>query len=138
VVVTRNPSEAEELTQEAFVRAWQRWDRVSQSADPGAYVRKIAFNAHLSALRRAGRVTERYLRREPERDVAELVEARDTVEAALLELPTRQRTALVLVDGLGYTSDAAAEIMGVRSGTVRRLASLGRTRVHESIKGRSE
>jgi DNA-directed RNA polymerase specialized sigma24 family protein len=37
-LVTRNQFEAEELTQEAFVRVLERWDRVSEMEDPRAYL----------------------------------------------------------------------------------------------------
>jgi DNA-directed RNA polymerase specialized sigma24 family protein len=44
----------------------------------------------------------------------------------LLDLPPRQRAALVLTEIFGYRSDQAAEILGIRPSTVRALASQGR------------
>jgi len=43
----------------------------------------------------------------------------------LLELSTRRRAALVLLDMYGYGSEEAARIMGVRPSTVRALATQG-------------
>jgi RNA polymerase sigma-70 factor (ECF subfamily) len=44
-LVTRNRFEAEELTQEAFVRVLERWDRISTMQDPHAYLFRTAMNA---------------------------------------------------------------------------------------------
>jgi DNA-directed RNA polymerase specialized sigma24 family protein len=48
------------------------------------------------------------------------------VEQGLSQLSPRQRAAVVLTELLGYTSEAAARVLGVRPGTVRALASQGR------------
>src|SRR3954452_19156479 len=44
--------EARDLTQEAFVRAWQRWDRISRYEEPAAWIRRVAWNLATSRLRR--------------------------------------------------------------------------------------
>jgi DNA-directed RNA polymerase specialized sigma24 family protein len=54
-------------------------------------------------------------------------EMRADVRRLLLGLSQRQRTALLLVDLLGYSSEQAARILRVRPSTVRALASQGRT-----------
>ena len=54
------------------------------------------------------------------------VEIRADLRQLLLGVTTRQRAALVLVDLMGYPSDQAARILGVRSSTVRSLATKGR------------
>jgi RNA polymerase sigma-70 factor (ECF subfamily) len=51
--VTRNRFEAEELTQEAFVRLLERWDRVSVMDDPRAYLFRTAMNAFRTSYGRA-------------------------------------------------------------------------------------
>src|SRR5262245_36001704 len=52
-MVTRNRFEAEELTQEAFVRVLERWDRVSTMQDPRGYLYRTAMNAFRSGYRRS-------------------------------------------------------------------------------------
>lgn len=51
---------------------------------------------------------------------------RADVRQLLVGLTTRQRAALMLVDLLGYSSEQAAGILGVRASTVRSLATQGR------------
>ena len=43
-LVTRNRHEAEELMQDAFVRLWERWDRVRSLPDPEGYLYRTALN----------------------------------------------------------------------------------------------
>lgn len=50
-LVTGDRAEAD-VMQEAFVRVWERWDRVSALADPAGYLYRTAFNVFRSRLRR--------------------------------------------------------------------------------------
>jgi RNA polymerase sigma-70 factor (ECF subfamily) len=43
--------EAQEVTQEAFTRAWVRWGRIARYDDPGAWVRRVAWNLATSRIR---------------------------------------------------------------------------------------
>jgi RNA polymerase sigma-70 factor (ECF subfamily) len=60
------------------------------------------------------------------RDLFSDAEMRADVRALLLQLTSRQRAALLLVDLLGYPSEQAARILRVRPSTVRALATQGR------------
>ena len=53
----------------------------------------------------------------------------DEAEHLFLQLPPRQRAALFVTEYLGYDSAAAAEILGVRAGTVRTLVSKAKARL---------
>lgn len=57
----------------------------------------------------------------------------DTALDAVMDLPTRQRSATYLVYWLGYTPTEAAEAMGCRPGTVRRYLHLARTKLEEVL-----
>ena len=61
-----------------------------------------------------------------ERDAFADAEMRADVRQLLAGLTPRQRAALLLVDLLGYPSEQAARILGVRPSTVRALATQGR------------
>jgi RNA polymerase sigma-70 factor, ECF subfamily len=62
-------------------------------------------------------------------DGADAVDTRLDVQAALRTLPPEQRSALVLVDMLGYPVAEVAEILGVSSGTVKSRCARGRARL---------
>ncbi|HEY5859013.1 MAG TPA: sigma factor, partial [Actinomycetota bacterium] len=52
-LLTHDRIEAEEIGQEAFVRVWERWDRVGVMADPTGYLYRVAMNLFRSRYRRA-------------------------------------------------------------------------------------
>src|SRR5690349_8376946 len=52
-LLTRNRHEAEEVMQDAFLRTWERWDRVSAMPDPVGYLYRTAMNLFRSRRRRA-------------------------------------------------------------------------------------
>jgi RNA polymerase sigma-70 factor (ECF subfamily) len=81
-------TDAQDLAQEAFSRAWQRWDRVVRYDDPEAWIRRVAVNLTTSRWRRM-RVARSHLRRERlvpvpalEPDHVALVAALRTLSAA--------------------------------------------------------
>jgi RNA polymerase sigma-70 factor (ECF subfamily) len=125
--VTGDRAEAADLTQEAFLKLWERWDRIDTIRDPRAYLFRIAFNGSKMRARSAARAAARVLPIAFVRDAYDDVEIREDVRAMLRTITPRQRTALVLLDLYGYGSDDAARIMGVRPSTVRALATQGRT-----------
>ena len=51
--MTGSRAEAEDCVQEAYARAWQRWDKVSGYGDPEAWVRTVAYRVSVSAWRKA-------------------------------------------------------------------------------------
>jgi RNA polymerase sigma-70 factor, ECF subfamily len=130
-IVTRDRHEAEELTQDAFVRVLERWDRVGSMDDPRGYLYRTAMNAFRSRYRRAIRRTKRIAGTvQPDDGIAE-IEARDSVIRAMAALSERQRAAVVLTDLLDLPSREAARILGIRPSTVRMHVS----RAHAVLKG---
>ena len=126
-LVTGDPEEAEELMQDAFVAVWERWDRVRSMEEPTGYLYRTAMNRFRSRIRRAARAARRVVGMAEERDPFADVEERDTIARALGALPQRQRAAVVLTDLLGFTSDEAGRLLGVKDVTVRSLASQARS-----------
>jgi RNA polymerase sigma factor (sigma-70 family) len=124
--VTGDRSEAADLAQEAFLKMWERWDRVEQIRDPVAYLFQIALNGSRMRARAARRAALRPLPFVTVRDPFDDVDVREEVRTMLRTLAPRQRAALVLLDLYGYGSEDAARIMGIRPSTVRALAAQGR------------
>jgi RNA polymerase sigma-70 factor, ECF subfamily len=93
--LTGNLSDAQDITQEAFARAWQRWDNVRDHDSPEAWVRRVATNLATSRFRRdrTARAAAWQLVPAPVPEISP-----DTVAlvAALKTLPERQRVVMVL------------------------------------------
>lgn len=120
VIVSGSESEAEDLAQEAFARALERWDRVSEMESPMGYVYRTAFNVHRNRVRHMVRALRRRTEPPPsEGDPASEVEARNEVRRVLAQLPAGQREALVLVGWLGLDAEEAGRVLGVTAASVR-------------------
>jgi RNA polymerase sigma-70 factor (ECF subfamily) len=130
-LITADAAEAEDLMQEAFLKVWERWDRVAAHPDPPGYLYRTAFNLHRSRLRRALRAARRRLVAVEPEDPLSQVDERESLLASLRLLPRRQRTALVMLDLLELSSEEAARLLGTRPVTARVLASQARKRLRE-------
>jgi RNA polymerase sigma factor (sigma-70 family) len=131
VVMTRDVHGAEELVQGSFVKVWERWERVATMADPIGYLYRTALNGWFQVHRRAARAARRVVVPRDVLDPMEAVDERDMLARQLLELPARQRAALVLTEYLGHSSTTAGRELGIRPGTVRRLASKARSTLRQ-------
>ncbi|MER7281485.1 sigma-70 family RNA polymerase sigma factor [Dactylosporangium sp. NPDC000244] len=110
--------EARDVTQEAFVRAWQRWDRIAGYEEPAVWVRRVAWNLGTSRLRR-WRVARRHQVLEVVAPVPGPEPHAVAIRAALAGLPDGQRRAVVLHYLVGLPVAEVADVCRVRTGTVR-------------------
>ena len=124
---------AEEIVQDSFERCYRRWRRVSQLDRPGAWVRRVAINAAISASRR--NVSERRaVERLGTRDGAgsTLHDPLDSVGdaevwAAVRALPAEQAAAIALRYGADLTIDEIAATLEVSTSAAKSLLHRGRT-----------
>jgi RNA polymerase sigma factor (sigma-70 family) len=137
-LVTGNVQEAEEVAQDAFLAVWERWDRVRAMEGPTGYLFRTAMNRLRSLRRRAARAARRAIGRAEGGDPFAEADERDALARALAALPARQRAAIVLTELLGYGSEEAGRILGVRDVTVRSLASQARAALRTSLEGTDE
>jgi RNA polymerase sigma-70 factor, ECF subfamily len=126
--VLRNAADAEDVAQEALLRAYQKFDRLKDVRRFRAWLVRITFRLALdrwrSARRRERRETEWAL---PEQrpalpTTAEAVASnafRERLEKALEELPEKLRLVLLLSAIEGYTTDEVAALLRVPAGTVK-------------------
>jgi RNA polymerase sigma-70 factor, ECF subfamily len=131
----RDPDEAADALQDALISAYRAAGSFRAESAVTTWLHRIVVNACLDRLRRRQvRATVPL----PEEGPGEPAETRDrlaerdtamAVEAALGELPTEQRLALVLVDIEGYPVAEAAALLGVAEGTVKSRCSRGRARL---------
>jgi RNA polymerase sigma-70 factor (sigma-E family) len=130
---------AEELAQEALVRACDRWSHVQTLDNPGAWVQRVALNLAGSWFRRRQAERRAVQRHGPppvhtDADTADRLAVRD----AVLGLPGRQRTALALRFYLRLSVAEAAQVMGcseaaVKAHTGRAVAALRNRFGHDQV-----
>ena len=126
-VMTGDADQAQDVLQEAYVRAWQRWDRVRGLDNPEAWVRMVAWRLAVSRWRRA-RLAVRAQPRlaSVEAAVAEPTDEALDVRAALAQLPAGQRLVLVLHELCDLTVEQVAAQTGLPVGTVKTRLMRGR------------
>ena len=117
--LTRRKWEAEEVTQEAFLRAYRDWHRVGLMDHPGAWVRRVALNLAVGRWRRARTEAAALLRltAEDHPSPADPESARFWDEVRALPKRQAQVVALTYVDDLD--ADGVAAVLGIASSTVR-------------------
>ena len=135
----RNPEEAADALQDAYVAAFRRAGTYRGDALVTTWLHRVVVNACLDRLRRsrvraADPLPDDLDRRpelagEPAADPGEAREQRDDVATALRQLNPDQRAALVLVDMEGYSVEEAAAALGCAPGTVKSRCARGRARL---------
>jgi len=119
-VLTGDQHAAEDLLQNALVKAAAHWGRIHTA--PEAYVRRIMYREQVNWLRLRARRRETAMAQVPELsagDEAGSVDARLALWAALRALPPRRRAVLVLRYLEDLPESQVAEILGCSVGTVR-------------------
>ncbi len=143
--LTGNPHDAEDLTQEVFVRVF----RSLSSYTPGTFegwLHRITTNLFLDSARRrqrirfeglADEVAYRLVGSEPTPAQAfDDNHLDDDVQAALKALPPEYRAAVVLCDIEGFSYEEIAATLGVKLGTVRSRIHRGRAQLRSALEHR--
>ena len=135
--LARDAAQADDLVQEALMKAWANRDRYAEGTNLRAWLFTILRNTFYSAYRKTRReVTDtdgEHAMRLATRPTQDHVLAMRDFEAALACLPDDQREALVLVGAAGLAYEEAAEVLGVATGTVKSRVSRARTRLSELL-----
>jgi RNA polymerase sigma-70 factor (sigma-E family) len=133
-----DPQLAQDLVQEALTKTYVAWPRLRDPHNAEAYCRKAITTTAITWFRRKGWNSERPTEHLPEdtRGVSgpePSVSERDAVWRALLELPPRQRAALVLRYYEDLTEAQTAAAMGCAVGTVKSQVSAGLTKLRSLL-----
>ena len=134
-----DPALAEDLLQEAFVRAWQKLDSFRGDSRFGTWLHRLSINVALSErrsrLRRLGRETELEgtVERNATGDKDVYAGQRKDLEQAIARLPERARTVLILFDIEGYSHAEIGEIAGMAVGSSKAQLHRARKLVREEL-----
>ncbi|MEU1179910.1 SigE family RNA polymerase sigma factor [Streptomyces sp. NPDC005820] len=130
-LMTGDLHEAQDVVQEAFVRAWARRARLHRDAGPEAWIRTVAWRLAVSRWRRRGRSLEAWRRHAGGRADSGPAPEPDTVAlvTALRRLSERQRRIAVLFYVCDLTVDQVAAETGISAGTVKTHLSRARTQL---------
>jgi len=141
--VLRNTADAEDVAQEALLRAYQRFDRLRDRHRFRAWLVRIAFRLALDRLRSGKR---RELRdtlwsqpqHQPPAPTAEDFAASNEFQAhldnALAELPEKLRLVLLLAAMEGHTIDEIAALLRISTGTVKSRIFYARRQLAEKLR----
>jgi RNA polymerase sigma-70 factor, ECF subfamily len=137
--LTGDRGRAEELTQDAFVRAWERLGSFRGDSAFSSWLYRVAVNVVYLSLRAAGRRTRRVvavadpgaLERAPD-DTGGPGTALD-LEGAVARLPPGAREVFVLHDVEGYRHEEIAQLAGIAVGTSKAQLFRARRLLREAL-----
>lgn len=119
---------AEELAQEACLRAFRSWDSVSRYDKPGAWLRRVTINLANSLVRR--RVSEAKALQRQFIGQIEMIDAHPVEEeefwGQVKSLPRRQREVIVLHYVDGMDAGEIADVLNISESSVRTHLQRGR------------
>jgi RNA polymerase sigma-70 factor, ECF subfamily len=138
--VVRNAHDAEDLAQEAFVKAFQSMGRFRAGEAFGPWIYRIVTNRALDAMKHRNRFrhetiaeTEPAARRDDATVPAMSNEIAQRIDAAIDELPEMQRIVARLHLVEEFEHDEIAAMMELSDGTVRSHLSLARKKLREKL-----
>jgi RNA polymerase sigma-70 factor (sigma-E family) len=126
----------QDLLQTALERLLRHWRRLD--GDPEGYLRRTLCNLAADGFRRQNRLRRKLLllrSAPPPADPIAEVDLRDALVRLLLQLPSRQRTVLVLRYWEQLTEAETAAVLGWPEGTVKSAASRGLQRLRQLADG---
>ena len=141
--VLRNSADAEDVAQEAMLRAYRQFERLRDRSRFKAWLVRIAFRLALDRLRSGKRCELRdTLWSQPEHqpraataeDLAASNEFQAHLDEALAELPEKLRLVLLLAAMEGHTIDEIASMLGISTGTVKSRIFYARRQLAEKLR----
>lgn len=149
--IVRNPADADDVVQDAFVSAYRHWGEFRGEAKPCTWLHAIAVRAALRKGKREARrrsVTRAYAAALPfaqprlaaaefdptSRQARELREdARARIDQAIVEVPEPFRSAVVLKDIADMGVEDAARVLGIKPATLKTRVHRGRIILRQAL-----
>ncbi len=110
---------AEEVTQDAFAKAYSRWAKVAKLESPGGYLRRMVVNNAMSSLRRRASEMRALMRFRSGVDEIAVTPEVDDFWRLVRTLPPRQAQVVALYYADEQSTAAIAEVLQIAEGTVR-------------------
>ena len=131
----------EELTQDVFVRAWEKLPQFRGDAQFSTWIHRVAVNIVLTDRKNEARNRKRMVEEEPEREDTPLQRASVTpgygdrmdITAALETLPAGAKQIFVLHDIEGYKHEEIAEMCGITAGGSKAQLHRARLLLREAL-----
>lgn len=148
--LTGNPTDAQDLAQEVFVKAYTGLAKFRNEADPGTWLHRITVNLYLNMKRKNKKyhvvsldepvkTDDGEVNREiaaagnDPQEIYEEYEFKGFVKAALGEIPREYQAVLVLRELQGYNYEEIAAILGCSLGTVKSRLNRARKAMREKV-----
>nr|CRH07424.1 putative RNA polymerase sigma facter [Candidatus Magnetococcus massalia] len=134
-----NASDAEDVVQEAFIRLWNQAKRWRAEAKIATWLHRVVYNLCIDHLRKKQGIDLDAIP-EPTDPSQDLYahhanqQLANRLDAALGQLPSRQRAAVTLVYHLGFSQLEAAQIMEIGVKALESLLSRARKTLRQSLK----
>lgn len=119
-----------EATAEALAWAWDNWHRVAEMENPVGYLYRVGHSKGRRLLRRPGPL--------PRPQHTEMPWIEPSLPDALDNLSQRQRTAVMLVKGFGWTYREVAELVGVSLSTAQKHVDRGLSKLRAALEVSSD
>ena len=131
--LSHNASDADDLVQEALIKAWSHREKFEPGTNLRAWLFTILRNTYYTAVVRRRREVrdedDQYARALTSAPTQEWGLAIRALQAALDQLPAEHREALILVGAAGLSYEEAAEICGCALGTIKSRVNRARIRL---------
>ena len=134
-LLTGNHADAEDIAQQAWVKAYRSWSRIQGSDSPAAYLRRMLTNTYLSHRRPKARRLEVLTDAPPEPSPVPAggPEERMVLWPHVQSLPPRQRAVVVLRYYEDLSEEQIADALGCSRGTVKSTAHHALTALRAAI-----